>query len=141
MYPLGKQFEVDYTKAKSDKKVVVQGNNYRITVISERIVRLEFSPTGQFNDRPTQLIKKRNIGLPDFSVRQDANFVEITTKYFALNYIKGQPFVGPKVDPMKNLKITLLLKIWISISSSSLLNNFINSLIFLVGIIILTFSG
>ena len=108
MYPLGKQFEVDYTKAKSDKKTVVQGNNYRISVITERVVRLEFSPAGQFNDRPTQLIKKRNVGIPDFSVRQDANIVEVTTKYFSLSYIKGQPFTGTKVDPMKNLKITLL---------------------------------
>ena len=108
MYPLGKQFEVDYTKATSDKKAIVQGTNYRISVISERIVRLEFSPNGQFNDRPTQLIKKRNIGLPDFSVRQDATIVEVTTKYFSLSYIKGQPFVGTKVDPMRNLKITLL---------------------------------
>ncbi len=108
MYPLGKQFEVDYTKAKSDGKVIVQGGNYRLSVISERIVRLEFSPNGQFIDRPTQLIKKRNIGLPDFSVRQDANIVEITTKYYSLNYIKGQPFIGTKVDPMRNLKITLL---------------------------------
>lgn len=108
MYPLGKQFEVDYTKAVSDKKAIVQGSNYRISVITERVVRLEFSPSGQFNDKPTQLIKKRNIGLPDFSVRQDANILEISTKYFALSYIKGQPFIGTKVDPMKNLKITLL---------------------------------
>ena len=108
MYPLGKQFEIDYTKAKCDQKAVVQGNNYRISIITERVIRLEFSPTGQFNDRPTQLIKRRNVGLPDFFVRQDENVVEITTKYFALNYIKGQPFVGTKVDPMKNLKITLL---------------------------------
>ena len=56
MYPLGKQFEVDYTKAVSDRKAVVQGANYRISVISERIVRLEFSPNGKFNDRPTQLV-------------------------------------------------------------------------------------
>ena len=110
MYPLGKQFEVDYTKAKSDKKAVVQGANYRISVITERVVRLEYSPNGQFNDRPTQLIKKRNVGLPDFSVRQDATIVEVTTKYFSLSYIKGQPFMGTKVDPMKNLKITLLSK-------------------------------
>ena len=108
MYPLGKQFEVDYAKATCDRKVVVQGSNYRISVITERVVRLEFSPNGQFNDRPTQLIKKRNVGLPDFSVRQDANIVEVTTKYFSLNYIKEQPFIGTKVDPMKNLKISLL---------------------------------
>ena len=108
MYPLGKQFEVDYSKATSDKKAVVQGSRFRISVISERVVRLEFSPNGQFLDRPTQLVRKRNIGLPDFSVRQDANVLEISTKYFALSYIKEQPFVGTKVDPMKNLKITLL---------------------------------
>ena len=108
MYPLGKQFEVDYAKAKCDQKVIVQGSNYRISVITERVVRLEFSPSGQFNDRPTQLIRKRNVGVPDFFVRQDANIVEVTTKYFSLNYVKGQHFVGTKVDPMKNLKITLL---------------------------------
>ena len=108
MYPLGRQFEVDYTKAKSDKKAIVQGTNYRISVITERVIRLEFSTIGQFNDRPTQLIRKRNVGLPDFSVRQDANIVEISTKYFSLSYIKGQPFFGTSVDPMRNLKITLL---------------------------------
>lgn len=53
MYPLGKQFEVDYTKAKSDKRAIVQGNSYRISVISERIIRLEYSQAGQFIDRPT----------------------------------------------------------------------------------------
>ena len=110
MYPLGKQFEVDFTKAKVDKRAIVQGNNFRFSVISERVIRLEYASNGAFLDKPTQWIKKRNIGLPDFSVRQDANILEITTKYFSLSYIKGQPFVGSKVDPMKNLKITLLSK-------------------------------
>jgi len=110
MYPLGKQFEVDNSKAKCDEKCVAKGANYRISVITERIIRLEFSPSGQFNDRPTQLIKKRNIAAPEFSVRQDANILEITSKYFSLTYIKGQPFIGSKVDPMRNLKITLLSK-------------------------------
>ena len=108
MYPLGKQFELDYTKAMCEKKAVVQGTNYRISIITERVVRLEFSPNGQFNDRPTQLVRRRSVGLPDFFVRQDENIVEISTKYFALSYVKGQPFYGTKVDPMKNLKITLL---------------------------------
>ncbi len=107
MYPLGKQFTVDSQKAISDKKAVFSGKNYRISMISERCVRLEFSSSGVFVDKPTQLIKKRNLGLPDFAIRQDPNLVEISTKYFVLTYIKGQPFVGPRVDPMKNLKITL----------------------------------
>lgn len=107
MYPLGRQFEIDNAKAKSDNKAVIQGSKFRISLISERIVRLEYSPDGKFNDRPTQLVRRRNIGLPDFSVRQDTNLVEITTKYFILTYVKERPFAGPAVDPMRNLKITL----------------------------------
>ena len=108
MYPLGKQFEVDYARAKSDDKTIIKGSNFRITVITERIVRLEYSPSGAFVDRPTQLIVRRNLGCPEFQVKQDSQFVEIVSKYFHLTYVKRQPFVGTKVDPMKNLKISLV---------------------------------
>ena len=108
MYPLGRQFSVDSTKSRSDSKAIVQGTKYRISVISERVVRLEYSASGQFIDRPTQLVKRRNLKLPDFSLRQDSHILEISTKYFTLTYLKEQPFIGPKIDPMKNLKITLM---------------------------------
>lgn len=108
MYPLGKQFEVDYTKSKCNPKSVIQGDNFRISVITERVVRLEYSPTGEFVDRPTQLIRKRDLGQPDFSVKQDNLYLQITTKYFSLVYTKNKPFIGTKIDPIKNLKITLL---------------------------------
>ncbi len=107
MYPLGKQFEVDYSKSKSDPKAFVSGIKYRVTVITERVVRLEYSPTGHFVDSPTQIIRNRNLGLPEFTIRQDSTFLEITTRYFHLSYMKDQPFLGSKIDPMKNLKITL----------------------------------
>lgn len=108
MYPLGKQFEVDYTKSKCNSKSVIQGSNFRISVITERVVRLEYSPTGDFVDRPTQLIRKRDLGPVDFSVKQDNLYLQITTKYFSLVYTKNKPFMGTKIDPIKNLKITLL---------------------------------
>ena len=84
MYPLGKQFEVDYSKAKNDSKAMVVGRKYRITVITERVVRLEYSPNGKFVDIPSQLIQSRNFGLPEFTIRQDSNFLEISTRYFIL---------------------------------------------------------
>ena len=108
MYPLGKQFEVDYNKATCNNKVVVQGQLFRISVLTERVVRLEYSPYGQFVDNPTQLILRRNLGLADFSVKQDSNNVEIVTKYFVLYYQKEQPFTGSGMSATKNLKITLL---------------------------------
>ncbi|MBQ2639730.1 MAG: DUF5110 domain-containing protein [Bacilli bacterium] len=107
MYPLGKQFEVDYTRARSDDKSIVQGSNFRISIITERIVRLEFSPSGQFIDRPTQLVSRRDLGLANFRVTQDTTYINVSTKYFELKYIKRAPFTGTKVDPAKNLKITL----------------------------------
>ena len=108
MYPLGKQFEVDYSKARNDSKAYVKGNRYRFTVITERVIRLEYSLDGNFVDSPTQIILNRNFGLPEFTIRQNATFLEITTKYFRLSYMKEQPFTGSNIDPMKNLKITLL---------------------------------
>ena len=108
MYPLGKQFEVDYTKASSEEKAIIKGSNYRISIITERIIRLEFSPSGQFVDRPTQLVAKRNLGLAHFSVDQNTSYLNISTKYFNLKYLKRAPFIGTKSNPAKNLKISLI---------------------------------
>ncbi len=108
MYQLGKQFAVNYKNAQGESKAIYKGKNYRITIITERVIRLEFSPTGQFVDAPTQLIKNRNLGYPDFRVNQDANFMEVITKYFTLTYVKNQPFSGGKGGSSKNLKITLM---------------------------------
>ena len=77
MYPLGKQFEIDYSKTICNNKAIIQGKTYRISVLTERVVRLEYSPSGQFVDRPTQLILRRDLGLADFSIKQNNNVVEI----------------------------------------------------------------
>ena len=63
MYPIGKQFEVDYTRVKCNDKASFKGKFYRISVLSDRVVRLEYSPSGQFVDRPTQLVLRRDIAL------------------------------------------------------------------------------
>ena len=43
MYPLGKQFEFNMNNMVSDIKCVFKGTKYRITILSERLVRLEYS--------------------------------------------------------------------------------------------------
>ena len=108
MYQLGKHFEIDYTNIKPNPKSVVQGKNYRVTVLSERVVRLEYSASGVFVDRPTQLILNRNTDFTNFKFEQDSQGIRITTKFFVLDYVKEKPFVGTKVDPTKYLKITLV---------------------------------
>ena len=41
-------FAPDLTKATAKEQVVFQGTNYRIAVLSERLVRLEYSVDGHF---------------------------------------------------------------------------------------------
>ena len=108
MYPLGEQFFVDIKKARSDPKTCVRGQKFRMSVITERLIRLEYSPNGIFVDNPSQLVQNRNLGVPVFTLRQDSTMLQITTKYFELTYMKEQPFLGNSVNPSKNLKITLL---------------------------------
>ena len=107
MYPLGEQFLVDYRRAKSDSKACIVGKKYRFSVITERVIRIEYSPNGTFVDLPSQLVQNRNIGLPAFTLRQDQTFLEITTKYFSLSYIKEKPFEGTNINPTKNLKMLI----------------------------------
>lgn len=107
MYPLGNQFIIDYTKAIANPKNIIKGQTFRITVLTERLLRLEYSRTGNFIDAPTQFAYRRDFKQPLFTVRQDNKFLQLTTKYFSLEYTKEASFDGGKLDPMKNLKIKL----------------------------------
>ncbi|MDR1799055.1 MAG: hypothetical protein LBR19_04095, partial [Bifidobacteriaceae bacterium] len=46
----------------------VVGEHYRITVLTERLLRLEWSPTGEFEDRATQTVLHRDLGPSEFRV-------------------------------------------------------------------------
>ena len=108
MYNLGEQFNIDFKSAVAGVKSVVSGDKYRFTVLSPRVIRLEYSEDGVFLDKPTQLILHRNLPRPDFKVADNAHFLEISTKYFKLTYTKEKPFAGNKVNPTINLKVELL---------------------------------
>ena len=92
MYNLGDQFKMSMARAKAKKENMVIGNTYRFTVLTERLIRMEYSPKGIFYDQPSQLVLFRDFPHPEFTVRQDDQFLEITTKYFKLEYSKGKSF-------------------------------------------------
>jgi alpha-glucosidase (family GH31 glycosyl hydrolase) len=107
MYNLGNQFLVDYNNNKSKTSAIYQGKKYRITVLTERLLRLEYNEKGIFEDRPTQLVVFRNFDVPNVAVRQDNNFLELTTKYFKLEYTKEKPFKSGNILSGSSLKVTL----------------------------------
>ena len=60
MYELGEQFKFDMDKALANPECVFKGSKYRITILTERLVRLEYNDDGFFNDNPTELVWYRN---------------------------------------------------------------------------------
>lgn len=101
-------FQVDYSNNRSKPEVIFQGQTYRITVLSERLIRLEYSKDGIFFDDLTEQVINRNFPVPEFTVQQDRKYLVIKTKYFELQYLKEKPFVGSKLAPDANLKVTLV---------------------------------
>lgn len=72
---------------------VVRGEHFRITVLTERLLRLEWSNDGVFEDRPTQVVVDRSFGPSDYVLRHEDGRLEIDTPYLQLRYDRG-PF-GP----------------------------------------------
>ncbi len=86
------QFKIDYANAKSKPEAIIQGNTYRITILTERLIRLEYSKEGQFFDSLTEQVINRNFPVPKFKFTQDEKKLEIETSYFKLKYLKEKPF-------------------------------------------------
>ena len=107
MYELGNQFKFDLTKSTANNSCVFKGNKYRITVLTERLVRLEYNEKGIFEDHPTALVWYRNFSKPNFTFEETESTINIKTNYFNLSYKKEKHFAGSKLSPMANLKISL----------------------------------
>lgn len=108
MYDLGDQFKLDLNRAISPAASVLKGDKYRITILTERLVRLEYNPNGIFEDSPTELVWYRDFPKPEFNVINNRTNLIIETKYFSLNYVKEAPFAGPAMNKMGNLRIDLI---------------------------------
>ena len=71
MAEFGSHFEIDYSNNVSKPQAIFKGQFYRITVLSDLLVRLEFSEEGYFEDRPTEFAKFRNFSVPQMKIDQN----------------------------------------------------------------------
>ena len=99
---------MNYSDAIPNKNNIIQGEKYRFTVLTPRLIRMEYSETGEFEDRLTTLVINRKTDKVDFKLKENKKYIEITTSYFRLTYQKNKPFYSGKIDTMKNLKVELL---------------------------------
>ncbi len=69
---------------------IIQGACWRISVLTAGLVRLEYSQKGVFEDRPTQTVWNRDLGVCDYRVTDTEDSLEIITDRLHLHYDKGR---------------------------------------------------
>ena len=77
--------EDGYDPKASEEAVVVYGNA-RFTVLTDRLVRMEWSADGQFEDRATFAVVNRRLPVPEFKVTRTSGKLTIKTGGLTLTY-------------------------------------------------------
>lgn len=107
MYDLGSHFHIDVNKGKTPTSCVFRGNYYRISILSDSLIRFEYNLKGVFNDYPTLFAFNRSFGEPKVTVTEDNQNIVIKSSKFILEYQKEKPFTGDKLVPDRYLKVRI----------------------------------
>lgn len=94
-------FIKNYKNLIPNQKNIVRGDKYRFSILSPRLIRIEYNKDNIFEDRATSLVVKRNFGDVSFTTSQTDLTLTIITEYFTLTYIKNSPIIS------KNLKVVI----------------------------------
>eukprot|EP01012_Entosiphon_sulcatum_P010211 TRINITY_DN1591_c0_g1_i1.p1 TRINITY_DN1591_c0_g1~~TRINITY_DN1591_c0_g1_i1.p1 ORF type:complete len:919 (+),score=202.04 TRINITY_DN1591_c0_g1_i1:26-2758(+) len=96
-------WEFNYDPVANPAATVTSGNA-RFTVLTDRLLRLEYSANGKFEDRGTLAVVNRNLTVPKFTTANQNGQLVITTSSVQLTYTEGQQF------SQSSLKISSLQK-------------------------------
>lgn len=67
---------------------VIQGEKYRFTLLTERLVRMEYCEDGMFENLATQVVLNRDFPQVTYTVKDTGEQLEIYTKYMQIIYNK-----------------------------------------------------
>ena len=67
---------------------MVQGDKYRISVLTGKLIRFEYDENGLFEDSTTQIVINRNFEAVQFCVINNVEQVEVVTEYLHIVYDK-----------------------------------------------------
>lgn len=65
---------------------MIKGNGYRITPITERLIRFEYNKENQFLDAPTQTILTRDLGNVFWNMEKKQGKMQVTTNFLRITY-------------------------------------------------------
>ena len=69
---------------------VVTWKNYRFTVLTPALIRIEYDPNGEFEDMATQTVLNRDFETPEFDVKDTDEMLEILTEKAHLIFHKEE---------------------------------------------------
>jgi len=76
----------------ADPKNVVVGKNFRFTVLTDRLIRMEYSSSCRFEDRASQFVFYRDLEPVEYTVRRSDGNLIIQTEKLILQYREGEAF-------------------------------------------------
>lgn len=73
------------------KTNIITGDKYRITLLTSRMIRLEYQEEGLFEDRATQTVINRKFDPVSYNKTVDSRGISVETDYIVLNYDGQKP--------------------------------------------------
>ncbi|MGN0447230.1 MAG: TIM-barrel domain-containing protein [Acutalibacteraceae bacterium] len=92
------------TDIKTDESLIIRKNNVRLSLLTERLLRVEVDPDREFIDAPTQTVINRNFCKPQIRTAEDGDIVIIMTTKTIFRYdTKNEKMIGISLKDGKNL--------------------------------------
>jgi alpha-glucosidase (family GH31 glycosyl hydrolase) len=70
----------------ANTNAVIVSGKARFTILTDRVIRLEYAPDSTFNDLATITFQNRNLPVPVFETKNENGYLLITTAYLKLRY-------------------------------------------------------
>ena len=70
----------------ADPRAVIRGDRWRVTVLTSRLLRLEYAGDGAFRDTATQMALCREFPVPEYTVSESDRELVVETEHVRLRY-------------------------------------------------------
>lgn len=77
---------------KADAPAMVTIGKARFTILTDRLIRMEWNENATFEDRASFVVVNRKLPMVSFTKKEDTDWLTIQTKELTMTYKKGAPF-------------------------------------------------
>lgn len=85
-------------RPKAGENNIVAGDKYRFTVLTDRLIRMEYAESGKFTDNATQSVFNRDFPDVNFTVKKWGDKLVIETGELIVTYTENAPFTAESLS-------------------------------------------